>query len=125
MFMIEPRFAGVFYAASPSKLEDQLKSCFFHDLGPGDLPLKRSKKAIKGVIVPHAGYMFSGPCAAWGYKALAESKAPTTFVILAPDHNGRHDATTTTLEELKTPLGVVMVDKSFVNNLVKKCPFVR
>lgn len=123
--MIMPRFAGSFYAALPSKLEDQLKSCFVGDLGPGDLPLKRSKKAIKGVIVPHAGYMFSGPCAAWAYKALAESKVSGTFVILAPDHNGVHEFPTTTLEEFKTPLGVVMVDKSFVSNLVKRCPFVR
>lgn len=123
--MINPRFAGTFYEADTNRLQDQLKSCFAHERGPGDLPLKRSKKAIKGVIVPHAGYQFSGPCAAWAYKELAEAKVPATFVILAPDHNGLHEFPTTTTEELKTPLGVVPINKSFVANLVKRCPFVR
>ena len=124
-YMIQPKFAGQFYEASPNKLQEQVKSCFTHDLGPGELPLKRGKVSIKGVIVPHAGYEFSGPCAAWAYKALAEAKAPSTFVILAPDHNGIHEQPTTTLEEMSTPLGAVMVNKSFVNALVAKCPFVK
>lgn len=123
--MIDPSFAGSFYESSPSRLEEQIKSCFLHKLGPGDLPLKRSGSSIKGVVVPHAGYQFSGPCAAWAYKELAESKVSGTFVILAPDHNGVCDSPTTTLDEFKTPLGVVMVNKSFVNSLVKRCPFVR
>ena len=123
--MIPPRFAGQFYESSPSKLQEQVKSCFMHDLGPGAMPLKRGKMPVKGVIVPHAGYEFSGPCAAWSYKALAESKAPSTFVILAPDHNGLHEFPTTTLDEMSTPLGHVMINKPFVNALVKRCPFVK
>ncbi|MFH0752129.1 MAG: AmmeMemoRadiSam system protein B, partial [archaeon] len=107
------------------KLREQVRSCFTNERGPGDLPLKRSDKPIKGIIVPHAGYEFSGPCAAWAYKELAESKVSSTFVIIAPDHNGLHEFPTTTTEELKTPLGVVLVDKSFVTNLQKKCSFLR
>lgn len=123
--MVGPKFAGQFYEASANKLQEQLKSCFTSDLGPGALPLKRSNKALRGIIVPHAGYEFSGPCAAWAYKEMAESKAPKTVVILAPDHNGRYEHPTTTTDELDTPLGTVIVNKSFVTNLVKKCPFVQ
>ncbi len=123
--MVGPRFAGQFYEASNGKLQEQIKSCFTNELGPGALPLKRSDKPLRGIIVPHAGYEFSGPCAAWAYKEMAESKAPKTVVILAPDHNGRYEFPTTTTDELDTPLGTVIVNKSFVTNLAKKCPFLR
>lgn len=102
--------AGMFYESDPGMLDSQIKSCFTSDLGPGLPGKKDSKKVIKAAVVPHAGYPFSGPCAAWAYKAIAESRMPSTFVILGTDHNGLGKISTCT-EDWETPLGTVGVDK--------------
>ena len=56
--------AGSWYPASKTQLEDQLKS--YLDAAK---PEKIDGKIIV-VIVPHAGYAYSGPVAAYGYKAV-------------------------------------------------------
>ena len=117
--MIKPSFIGQFYEADFEKLEKQIKECFTHDLGPGDLPTKRTNKELKGILVPHAGYSYSGPCAAWAYKETAESQIPKTFIILAPDHNGLHFNFATTDQDFETPMGVLQIDKEFVNKLIQ------
>src|SRR5439155_5665535 len=40
------------------------------------------------LVVPHAGYAYSGPIAAHGYAALAADGWPSSFVILGPNHHG-------------------------------------
>jgi MEMO1 family protein len=123
--MIKPQFAGHYYEADFEKLAKQVEACYTGDLGPGDLPTKRKEKSLKGAIVPHGAYPYSGQCAAWAYKEIAESKFPKTFIILFPDHSGTHFDFATTDEDFETMLGVVKTDKEFVNkllqtNLVKK-----
>jgi len=75
--------------------------------------------------VPHGSYAYSGQCAAWAYKELAESKFEKTYVIIAPGHNGRHQEVTTSTENWETPLGIVQVDKDFILHLKEKCPFIK
>ena len=123
--MIKPVFAGQFYQADFEKLAKQIESCYTGDLGPGDLPTKRTESKLTGAIVPHAGYFYSGQCAAWAYKEIAESKLPKTFIILAPDHSGKHFDFATTDEDFETILGVVKTNKEAVTqllstNIVKK-----
>lgn len=124
MFMIKAKFAGQFYEADFQKLEKQIIKCFLHKKGPGALPVKRKNKELIGAILPHAGYDFSGAAAAWGYKEIAESKMPRCYIILAPDHNSRHDKITVSKENWETPFGVVSVDKEYVDELINKCNFV-
>jgi len=119
--MIKPIVAGQFYAATFSELNKQIEECFNSKFGPGALPLKRKEKEILGVIVPHAGYMFSGPCAAWAYKEIAESRFAERYIILGPDHNGICSNLTTSLEDWETPFGIVKCDKSFIIELLEKC----
>ena len=52
----EPAVAGLFYELDPDSLAKQIEWCFKHELGPGSIPQMGSKREIKGVIVPHAGY---------------------------------------------------------------------
>lgn len=119
----KPIASGIFYESTFDKLEKQIKSCFNHKLGPGDLPTKRKHKEILGVIAPHAGYSFSGPCAAWAYKEIAESKFPKTYVILGPNHTGSGAEFSTYLfSDWQTPLGIIKVDKDLGNKLIKKFP---
>jgi len=125
--MIRSFVAGQFYEADFENLDKQIRQCFLDKRGPGALPGKRTNKKILGIISPHAGYFFSGPCQAWSYKAIAESKFPERFIILAPDHNGLHYSTTICYDDWETPLGVVRTDKEFIDKLldatdIKKSP---
>lgn len=114
-------FAGVFYTAPQKKLLDQLKSCFLSDFGPGRLPEQKSKynsiNNIKGIIAPHAGYAYSGPCAAHSYLEIAEAENPDLFIILGTSHYLCKSCISD--EDWATPLGIAEVDKEFANNLIK------
>lgn len=127
MVLRKPIVAGQFYPEGFENLDKQITECFKSKLGPGDLPVKRSnKKIIHGVISPHAGYQFSGPGMAWAYKEIAESKYPSCFIIIGPNHSGLGTASVlTTLADWETPFGIVKSDKGFVREIKNKCDFVR
>lgn len=112
-----PVVAGAFYALDADELKNQIKDCFLSRFGPGKLPGKDKKQGLKGVIVPHAGYFFSGPCAAHSYKAIAEAEKPDLFIILGFSHSGL--GSSVSLEDWKTPLGIAKVDKDFGKRLVE------
>lgn len=73
------------------------------------LPIPGGSRIIKGAIVPHAGFMYSGFCAAHAYKAIGEAKKPDTFVILGPNHSG-FGKSSVLIDDFKTPFGVVKVN---------------
>ncbi len=122
--MIKPIVAGQFYSANFGELSKQIEESFKSELGPGALPTSRKDNQLQGIVVPHAGYAYSGACAAWAYKELAEAKFAETYIILAPDHNNRHDKITTTKESWETPLGIIKSDTDFIMHLKEKCPFI-
>jgi len=111
--------AGLFYEEDQKALREQITECFESKRGPGDLPVKNRKGFIQGAIIPHAGYIYSGPCAAWAYKALAESEIPDLYIIIGPNHTGLGGSALTT-QAFETPLGIVRSDKSFANELINK-----
>lgn len=115
--MREAVVSGSFYAEDSCSLHEQIKSCFLSEFGPGKLPGKLSKKEITGVICPHAGYAYSGPCAAYSYKAIAESKKPDVFIVLGTAHAGFGNSVS--MEDWRTPLGIAKVDKEFAKILMK------
>ncbi len=112
----EPCVAGQFYENSFDSLNKQIENCFYDKRGPGDLPIeKRSDKKISAILVPHAGYMFSGACAAWAYKEIAESKFPDAFLLLGPNHYGSGSGLS--IGDWKTPLGLVKTHKDLVRGI--------
>jgi len=108
----KPVVAGQFYEADKEKLLKQIEGSFTHELGPGALPEKKRQGSIVGAIVPHAGYMFSGACAAYVYKAIAEAEFPDVYVILGPSHMNFHK-TCFSMDDWETPLGLVRSDEDF------------
>ncbi len=72
---------------------------------------------IWGVVAPHAGYRYSGPVAAYAFKCLRDLQ-PDLVVVISPLHSG-HPASllTTAYEAYQTPLGLVEVDTSTVDEL--------
>lgn len=110
----QPIVAGTFYNLHPESLKKQLKFCFNHKFGP-----KRVKKEkVIAAVVPHAGYIYSGPVAAWVYSKLEKAN----FIILGPNHSGMGSQFAIMKSGLwKTPLGEVVIDEKVAEKLVKKC----
>jgi len=115
--------AGYFYEKDSEELKKQIESCFKSKLGPG-MPKEISQSKVEkypAFIVPHAGYIYSGPVAAHAYKMLAENERPDTFVILGPNHTGYGSLVSIMKEgEWETPLGSVKINTDIANKLMKE-----
>ena len=112
--------AGTFYPRAREGLKEQIQDCFMHPLGPQNIPSLGSKRTIKGAIVPHAGYMYSGHVAAHCYAAIAENGFPKTFIILGPNHTGQGSGVAlATQGSWETPLGKIPIDEETAPQLVK------
>ncbi len=120
--MRNPAVAGRFYSADKAKLRKQIESCFLHELGPWRVPPKdknKEERRIVAAVVPHAGYMYSGPVAAHAYLELAKYRPPGVIVILGPNHTGRGSGIAVSKETWRTPLGEVAVDNEVADALWK------
>ncbi|MEM1529183.1 MAG: AmmeMemoRadiSam system protein B [Desulfurococcaceae archaeon] len=117
-----PAVAGYFYPSDRGRLIESIEWCFKHKLGPGDLPklsTERRRNTI-GYVVPHAGYMYSGPIVAHAYYDMAGEGIPETAIILGTNHTGYGKPISIYPEGLwGTPLGQLQVD-SELGTLVTK-----
>ena len=117
-----PAQAGKFYPATERALKTKIQETFLHSLGPGRIPPKATKMNDRtlGLIVPHAGYDYSGPIAAHSYHALGLSGINHSAIILGPNHTGLGSGVSTILEgEWTTPLGDVPVDTELAERIVE------
>jgi len=80
----EPVVAGAFYPGSPATLSAELKRLFGTPVNVSE----RSLTSPVGLIAPHAGYPYSGPTAASGYRQLATLGQPKWALILGANHTG-------------------------------------
>jgi AmmeMemoRadiSam system protein B len=116
----KPAVAGLFYELDPDSLRKQIEWCFQHRLGPGNIPKIGNKRSIKGVIAPHAGYVYSGPIAAHTYYEIAEDGFPETFIILCPNHTGMGSGVSAMNQgSWETPLGFADIDAEFADKMVQ------
>ncbi len=113
----KPIVAGQFYESDFNSLNKQIIECFESEKGPGALPINKRNGFVLGAVVPHAGYFFSGPCAAWSYKEIAESEFPDLFVVIGPNHSGL-GRTSIILDDWETPFGIIKTDNEFGKKLI-------
>ncbi|MGC8496589.1 MAG: AmmeMemoRadiSam system protein B [Thermoplasmata archaeon] len=104
--------AGQFYPENKEYLKNLIREVFLHNIGPGKIAslAVSGPRNIVGGIVPHAGYIYSGPVAAHFYNALAEDGFPESFIIIGPNHYGIGPGVAITTQDFKTPLGIVKND---------------
>jgi AmmeMemoRadiSam system protein B len=108
--------AGSFYPGRARELEESIEKCFNHEFGP-----KGDPKSIMGAVIPHAGYLYSGPGAAWIYHQLKVTK-PQTVIYLGPNHTGYGTAISASSEGVwSTPLGEVHVDVKIRKKIAELC----
>jgi hypothetical protein len=126
MSIREPVVAGAFYPGNREKLVETIENSFLHPLGPGELPEKDGDKGgrtIKGLILPHAGYVYSGPAAAHGYLELSRENEPETIVIIGPNHTGLGASLSMWGEGgWRTPLGLTSIDEELAERLNQISP---
>ncbi|HPS58980.1 MAG TPA: AmmeMemoRadiSam system protein B [Spirochaetota bacterium] len=102
----KPAVAGSFYPGNPSALSKMIGA--YLDDAAKDAHSVEGR--ICGVISPHAGYIYSGPVAAYGYRLL-EGKSFDGFAVFAPSHRGRFKGASVMPEGYySTPLGDVEID---------------
>ncbi len=119
MAIRRPAFAGAFYAADPSSLKQQITDSFNHNYGPGRLPSQTVDSNVTAIVAPHAGYIYSGPCAAQAYLRLAEQKTPETVIVIGPNHTGLGSSVSVMADGYwETPLGLVELDEEVANAIV-------
>ena len=117
-----PAVAGSFYPDNDGELRTQIQECFMHKLGPGKIPAVPTNidDGLVGFIVPHAGYLYSGPVAAHSYYHLAVAGPRQSVVILGPNHSGYGSGVSAnTSGQWSTPLGDVPVDQQLGEIIVK------
>jgi len=116
-----PAVSGMFYAGTARELEEQIEWCYKHELGPGIVPSANSEglRDIVAIVVPHAGYYYSGPVAAHAYKELADDGVFDTAVILGPNHTGYGYPVSLWMgADWSTPLGEVEINKKLAQKLL-------
>jgi AmmeMemoRadiSam system protein B len=117
----KPAVSGMFYAGAAKELEEQIEWCYKHELGPGTTPRVNSEglREIVAIVVPHAGYYYSGPIAAHAYKELADDGIFDTAVILGPNHTGYgYPVSLWSGVSWSTPLGEVEINKELAQKLL-------
>ena len=109
--------AGNWYPGSRAALRKAIKS-FMTKASSGPLPAGE----IKAVIVPHAGYRYSGQVAADAFRLL-EGSTLKRVILIGPSHRMRFNGASVNLQSgYETPLGVVPVDLKFCRELMKEVP---
>ncbi|TFG01596.1 MAG: AmmeMemoRadiSam system protein B, partial [Promethearchaeota archaeon] len=118
----KPLHAGSWYPRYKPDLIRNLKEYFDdNEFGPGEEPktLNNDTRTIIGGVSPHAGYIYSGNCAAHTYLNIFREKIPDTILILGNDHN-RYDKIAIMKEgEWETPLGNLKVDTDLAEKILE------
>jgi AmmeMemoRadiSam system protein B len=106
-----PAVAGQFYYGGRERLLDQVSQYVVGDA---------QKEDAIGVIVPHAGLIYSGPVAGAVYSAI---RFPKSFVLLGPNHTGLGSSISLSDDqEWETPLGPIEVDRKLAAKIVLNYP---
>lgn len=117
------QFAGKAYPAEAADLQNMLDSFFAPEAGGPGLPFQTSThRRLLGLVVPHIDIKAGGPCFASAYKALSESLAPDTWVILGTGHEPIENHFALTLKDFETPLGVVHCNDEVAEILARRAP---
>ncbi|MGQ9476937.1 MAG: AmmeMemoRadiSam system protein B [Candidatus Bipolaricaulia bacterium] len=128
MAIRRPYVAGLFYAGSAARLREQIEWCFRGEFGPGKVPQPQPAQELSSpvaLVLPHAGYQYSGPVAAWGYSWLAEQGRPEVVVIIGTNHTGYGGRVSLmTSGAWETPLGAAEIAAPLAELIAAQCPFV-
>ncbi len=103
--------AGRFYPSQPNRLRKNL----VEHLGP-----PRPRLKARGIVAPHAGYVYSGHVAGAVYSRI---EIPDRVLILCPNHTGLGASLSIMSQgEWEIPLGRIEIDQELAGRLMRHCP---
>ena len=111
----KPAVAGSFYADDAKELRQDVRDCFSQCKNP-------VMEHVQAVIVPHAGYVFSGITAASAFAAIHPEAEYEHIFLLGPSHHvylGKASINEGA-SAYATPLGEVAVDTALCRDLMAK-----
>ena len=110
-----PAVSGQFYPADPKKLDQTIRQ-YLDESKP--IPMKDPI----AILVPHAGYLYSGQILADAYRQI-EGRQYDVFVILGVNHTTADfsGVSLADYESFRTPLGDAQVDRTVTDALMAEC----
>jgi len=107
-----PAVAGTFYPGQPERLKRTVVDLL-------DRATTEAQATVRGIIAPHAGYVYSGPVAAEAFASLRSAASRfRRVVIIGPSHFMRFSGLAAPSQEaFATPLGEVPVDRGAISEL--------
>ena len=109
-----PAVAGRFYPEDPQALLEEVQR---------HLELEVPKVSAKGVIVPHAGFMYSGDVAGSVYSRI---EIPDTVILLGPNHTGMGERIAVSSNgSWIMPFGDLEVDAHLAKAILQNVPIAR
>ncbi|WP_319589121.1 AmmeMemoRadiSam system protein B [uncultured Desulfobulbus sp.] len=105
-----PAVADRFYPGNP----EQLRSAM--DILVPEVAEDVKKQAM-AVVLPHAGYVYSGATAG---ATISQIRVPETVLIMGPNHHGRGAALALGTEDWRMPMGVVPVDHHLAASILQQ-----
>ena len=113
--------AGSWYPGTKAGLQKALDGYLRGASLPEDLAVSSEK--LVALILPHAGYTYSGPVAAKGAKLIAKGRYDRV-ILIGPTHRGYYQgASVPTFTHYETPLGRVELDRAVCDALLAKKGF--
>ena len=104
-----PAVAGYFYEATPEALKRQVEGFIIRGTA--------KRKAI-GILVPHAGLIYSGAVAGAVYSSV---EIPDTVVLVGPNHTGLGEGISLMAGgSWETPLGTVEIDEALASSILSQ-----
>ncbi len=114
----KPVVAGQFYPQQKKQLEEMIVR-----LVTGVSSQATPKNRIKAIVLPHAGYQYSGGVAA---ATVSVSELQETLIILGPNHTGQGESFSVMTEGCwQTPLGDVPIDTKLAKALVAQSAYLK
>ncbi len=110
-----PVVQGMFYPENPSSLRSEV-SRMLREAGE-----RTVKGKVRGLVAPHAGYLYSGSTAARGYAQL-QGDSYQVVAIISPSHHEYFDGVSVySGDAYRTPLGQVPVHGQLREMLGQQC----
>jgi len=110
---------GQFYPYSCAETEDQIKQ-FNISFDKVSIPKEIQNIMPRAVIVPHAGYIYSGFTANFAYRFLAQTKIKRLIVIGPSHHHYFKGISGSYYEQYETPCGDIPIDSAYLFALAKQ-----
>ena len=112
-----PAVAGAFYPADAGEINKMISEY------SSAAKVEDEDSRLLGLVVPHAGFVYSGPVAAYAYNAIKDPDEIETIIIMGPSHRvALRGVSVFPGGVYQTPLGDLTIDDEIASELLEADP---